>query len=64
MERERPQDPTPSREDVDPADALGGAGALPLPDGQARGVVPSERDAPGTATAPEEIPNDDEPGEG
>jgi hypothetical protein len=41
------------REDVDPADALGGAGALPLPDGQARGTVPADRDEPGGEAAPE-----------
>ena len=54
----------PPRDDVDPADALGGAGGLPLPDGQARGVVPTERDAPGTETAPEAIPADERPDEG
>jgi hypothetical protein len=49
------------REDVDPADALGGAGALPLPDGQARGTVPTDRDEPGGDAAPEAV---DEPGDG
>lgn len=63
MERERPNETTSPRDDVDPADALGGAGALPLPDGQARGVVPSERDAPGTTAAPEAMP-DEEPRDG
>jgi hypothetical protein len=55
-DRERPE-----REDVDPADALGGAGALPLPDGQARGAVPTDRDEPGGEMAPEAV---EEPGTG
>jgi hypothetical protein len=50
------------REDVDPADALGGAGALPLPDGQARGTVPSDRDEPGGEAAPEAPETTEEPG--
>ena len=55
------------RDDVDPADALGGAGALPLPDGQARGTVPTDRDEPGGEAAPEavegpESPTDERPG--
>lgn len=53
-----------NREDVDPADALGGAGALPLPEGQPRGVVPADRDAPGTEVAPEAVDPDDRPEEG
>ena len=51
----------PRRDDVDPADALGGAAALPLPEGQIRGVVPTERDAPGTDDAPEATGDRDEP---
>ena len=47
------------REDVDPADALGGAGALPLPEGQPRGVVPTARDEPGSDVAPEAVPEDE-----
>lgn len=43
------------RDDVDPADALGGAGALPLPEGQPRGVVPTDRDAPRRDAAPEAV---------
>ena len=43
------------REDVDPADALGGAGALPLPDGQPRGAVPIERHEPGGDATPEAV---------
>ncbi len=46
---------TGEREDVDPADALGGAGALPLPDGQPHGTVPSDRDEPGGEAAPEAV---------
>jgi hypothetical protein len=53
-DRERPE-----REDVDPADALGGAGALPLPDGQARGTVPTDRDEPGGEAAPEAVDDAD-----
>lgn len=45
--------PPPDRDDVDPADALGGAGGLPLPDAQARGTVPTDRDEPGGEAAPE-----------
>lgn len=55
---------TPRRpRDVDPADALGGAGALPLPDGQMRGTVPTDRDEPGGDLAPEatEQPGEEEP---
>ena len=58
------------REDVDPADALGGAGGLPLPDGQPRGAVPADRDEPGGEAAPEatdpteETEPTDEPGTG
>jgi hypothetical protein len=51
----------PARDDVDPADALGGAGALPLPEGQPRGIVPVDRDAPGTDSAPEAVVEDDDP---
>jgi hypothetical protein len=58
------RDPDTVRDDVDPADALGGAGALPLPDGQPRGVVPTDRDAPGTEAAPEAIPMDERADEG
>jgi hypothetical protein len=47
--------PNHDREDVDPADALGGAGALPMPDGQARGQVPTDRDEPGGEAAPEAV---------
>jgi hypothetical protein len=54
MERER----NVLRDDVDPAEALGGAGALPLPEGQPRGAVPADRDAPGTDAAPEAIADD------
>ncbi|HSK93873.1 MAG TPA: hypothetical protein VLA76_07445 [Candidatus Angelobacter sp.] len=54
----------PDREDVDPADALGGAAALPLPEGQPRGAVPTDRDAPGTDVAPEAIDPDERPDEG
>lgn len=57
MERHRRYD----REDVDPADALGGAGALPLPEGQPRGVVPTDRDAPQRDGAPEAVEDLDEP---
>lgn len=60
MDRDRDQ----WRDDVDPAEALGGAGALPLPEGQPRGVVPTDRDAPGTDAAPEAIPADERPDEG
>lgn len=49
---------------MDPADALGGAGALPLPDGQPRGAVPVDRDAPRTDAAPEATPTKDPPDEG
>ena len=50
------------RDDVDPADALGGAGALPLPEGQPRGVVPTDRDAPLREAAPEAVDDlDQEP---
>ena len=60
-----PDHPTgPPRDDVDPAEALGGAGALPLPDGQARAFVPTDRDAPGSEVAPEAIDADDRPEEG
>jgi hypothetical protein len=43
------------RDDVDPAEALGGAGALPMPEGQPRGVVPTDRDAPRREAAPETV---------
>lgn len=56
MDRERDSEPT--RDDVDPADALGGAAALPLPEGQPRGVVPTERE-PGRGVAPEAVPEDE-----
>ena len=49
----------PDREDVDPADALGGAAGLPLPDAQPR-AVPTDRDAPGTDVAPEAIDDDED----
>jgi hypothetical protein len=54
MEREQNH----HRDDVDPAEALGGAGALPLAEGQARGAAPVDRDAPGTDVAPEAIADD------
>jgi hypothetical protein len=59
MENEHERDAI--RDDVDPADALGGAGALPLPEGQPRGFVPSHRDAPGTDVAPEAVPDEEGP---
>lgn len=48
------------REDVDPADALGGAGGLPPPGGQPRGTVPTDRDEPGGEAAPEAVDDLDE----
>ena len=56
MDHEPDREP---RDDVDPADALGGAAAMPLPEGQPRGIVPADRDAPGTDRAPEAIPDED-----
>jgi len=56
MDRERDSEP---RDDVDPAEALGGAAALPLPEGQPRGIVPADRDAPGADVAPEAVPDED-----
>jgi hypothetical protein len=50
----------PEREDVDPAEALGGAGALPLPECQPRGAVPIDRDEPGGAGAPEAADDDED----
>lgn len=50
---DEPGDRDYRRDDVDPADALGGAGALPMPDGQARGHVPTDRDEPGGDAVPE-----------
>jgi hypothetical protein len=50
-----------SRDDVDPAEALGGAAGLPLPEGQPRGLVPTDRDAPGTDVAPEALAEDGDP---
>jgi len=52
------------RDDVDPAEALGGAAGMPLPDGQARGTVPTDRESPGTDDAPEAIDPDRRPEEG
>ena len=53
-----------ARDDVDPAEALGGAGALPLPDGQPRGMVPSDREAPGREAPPEESEDESRPADG
>ena len=60
MERDR----QPLRDDVDPAEALGGAAGLPLPGGQPTGHVPTDRDAPGTDVAPESIPHEERADEG
>jgi hypothetical protein len=54
----------PGRDDVDPAEALGGAAALPLPEGQPRGAVPTDREAPRTDVAPESVDAEDRPDEG
>jgi hypothetical protein len=60
MERARREPP----DDVDPADALGGAAGLPLPEAQPRGAVPPDRDAPRSDDAPESVALDEGPEEG
>lgn len=56
--------PDRRRDDVDPADALGGAGGLPPPGGQPRGTVPTDRDEPGGEAAPESVEDLDEERDG